>query len=358
MNRKSFKLFANCVIVKGVSLATICDLHRGKVYSIPLPLAEFLENTKNSDTLEDIKEFSQEDKETVQEYLQYLEKNELGFWTDEPERFPDINLQWKSPEHINNTIIEMEKLSCEDIKKITSALISLLCKYVEIRFYKTVDLDKLAFFAKHCHNSVVRSITVFMPLTYGLNIKDVENLSTKYPRIVLFVLHSIKEKDVTLKVDNPKIRVVARTIDHRNHCGIIDPKLFSIKTPVFTESLNHNSCLNKKLSVDIDGNIKNCPSMSKSYGNLKTHNIEEVVKSNDFQKAWGITKEQINVCKDCEFRHVCTDCRAYIENPDDQFSKPLKCGYDPYTNKWEDWSANPLKQKAIKFYSFQGFLKN
>jgi hypothetical protein len=27
-------------------------------------------------------------------------------------------------------------------------------------------------------------------------------------------------------------------------------------------------------------------------------------------------------------------------------------------NKWEDWSRNPLKQEAIKYYSFQEFLKN
>ncbi|NIG32274.1 grasp-with-spasm system SPASM domain peptide maturase, partial [Enterobacter sp. Ap-916] len=31
-------------------------------------------------------------------------------------------------------------------------------------------------------------------------------------------------------------------------------------------------------------------------------------------------------------------------------SKPLKCGYNPYTGEWEEWSINPLKQKAIKYY--------
>ncbi len=358
MSKKSFKLFANCIVVKGASLATICDLHRGKIYSIPLPLAEFLEKTKNGDTLEDVKEFSLEDQETVTEYLQYLEQNELGFWTDEPEKFPDLNLQWKSPEHINNAIIEIEKLDDDDLRKITTALANLLCKFVEIRFYETADLEKLAFFAENCRSSVIRSITVFLPLTSDINTEEIENLSIKYPRIVLFILHSVQEKGTSFKTDNPKIKLVSRTIDHRNHCGIIDPKLFSIKIPVFTESLNHNSCLNKKLSVDIDGNIKNCPSMLKSFGNLKTHSIEEVVKSNDFQKVWGINKEKIDTCKDCEYRHVCTDCRAYVENPDDQFSKPLKCGYNPYTNKWEEWSTNPLKQKAIKFYSFEEFLKN
>lgn len=34
----------------------------------------------------------------------------------------------------------------------------------------------------------------------------------------------------------------------------------------------------------------------------------------------------------------------------DILSKPLKCGYNPYTGEWSDWSTNPLKQKAIEFY--------
>ncbi|WP_109436337.1 grasp-with-spasm system SPASM domain peptide maturase [Aquimarina sp. AU119] len=357
MNKKSFKLFANCIIVKGASLATICDLHRGKVYSIPLPLAEFLEETKNNNTLEDIDSFSQEDQETVQEYLEYLKKNELGFWTDEPEKFPDLNLQWKSPEHINNAIIEMEQLDYVDLKKITTALTNLLCKFIEIRFYKTVDLDKLAFFAENCSKSVIRSITIFLPLTYELDIKEVERLSIKYPRIVLFVVHSAKEKNTVPKTDNSKIQVISRVIDDQNHCGVIDPKLFSIKIPVFTESLKFNSCLNKKLSIDKEGNIKNCPSMLQSYGNIKKDDIETVVKSLDFQKKWGINKDLIKTCKDCEYRRVCTDCRAYVDNPEDQYSKPLKCGYNPYMNTWEEWSTNSLKQNAIKYYGFQAFLK-
>ena len=48
----------------------------------------------------------------------------------------------------------------------------------------------------------------------------------------------------------------------------------------------------------------------------------------------NIKKDQISVCKDCEFRYVCTDCRAYTQNSGDQYSKPLKCNYDPYTATW------------------------
>jgi hypothetical protein len=52
---------------------------------------------------------------------------------------------------------------------------------------------------------------------------------------------------------------------------------------------------------------------------------------------------------------MCSDCRAYVENPNDLYSKPLKCGYDPYTTKWEEWSTHPLKQDAINYYGLGKF---
>jgi SPASM domain peptide maturase of grasp-with-spasm system len=97
--------------------------------------------------------------------------------------------------------------------------------------------------------------------------------------------------------------------------------------------------------------------MSQSFGNIKDTTLEEALSHPDFKKYWNITKDQIEVCKDCEFRHICTDCRAYIEEPENQYSKPLKCGYNPYTNKWEEWSTNPLKQKAIEYYGMQELVK-
>ena len=72
-----------------------------------------------------------------------------------------------------------------------------------------------------------------------------------------------------------------------------------------------------------------------------------------FKEKWGISKDHISVCRDCEFRYACSDCRAYLENPEDAFSKPLKCGYDPYSGKWNEWSENPAKRMAAKLYGIE-----
>ena len=139
-------------------------------------------------------------------------------------------------------------------------------------------------------------------------------------------------------------------------CGKISPELFMINPVFYTASHFHNTCLSRKISVDFDGSIKNCPSMSQSFGNIRDTTLLEALEHPEFKKYWNITKDKVSVCMNCEFRYICTDCRAYLEEPGDSHSKPLKCGYNPYTGEWEEWSTNPLKQKAINYYGMPEIL--
>ena len=93
--------------------------------------------------------------------------------------------------------------------------------------------------------------------------------------------------------------------------------------------------------------------MKDSYGNIRDSSLLEAIQSPGFKEKWGISKDHISVCRDCEFRYACSDCRAYLENPEDAFSKPLKCGYDPYSGKWNEWSENPAKRMAAKLYGME-----
>lgn len=96
--------------------------------------------------------------------------------------------------------------------------------------------------------------------------------------------------------------------------------------------------------------------MKESYGNIRDTTLLEALEKPGFKKYWNINKDQVEVCKDCEFR-IAADCGAYLEDPDNIRSKPLRCGDNPYTCKWEEWSTNPLKQKAIEHYGMQELVK-
>lgn len=134
-------------------------------------------------------------------------------------------------------------------------------------------------------------------------------------------------------------------------CGVINFKDLTFGELNMHNLLkNHNGCLYKKLTIDSYGNIKNCPSIKTHFGHHSKVNIKNFLSDKKFKFLGSIKKDEIEICKDCEFRYNCTDCRAYTEDPENLYSKPLKCGYSPYTNKWEDWSKNPLKSTAIEYY--------
>jgi SPASM domain peptide maturase of grasp-with-spasm system len=103
----------------------------------------------------------------------------------------------------------------------------------------------------------------------------------------------------------------------------------------FMENKLFNSCLNRKISIDENGHIGNCPSMKKKYGNIAEHSLTQVARRNDFKKVWNLNKDMIDTCRDCEFRYICSDCRAYTRDGN-LYAKPVKCGYDPYTGTWND----------------------
>ncbi len=106
--------------------------------------------------------------------------------------------------------------------------------------------------------------------------------------------------------------------------------VISININTIKDSIHVNSCLYKKISVDAKGNIKNCPSSSKILGNIKNESKLQAVDNPSLKELWLINKSLINVCKDCEFRLICIDCRVNIQNPADIYSKPKSCNYDPY----------------------------
>jgi SPASM domain peptide maturase of grasp-with-spasm system len=102
----------------------------------------------------------------------------------------------------------------------------------------------------------------------------------------------------------------------------------------FTEALQFNTCLNRKISICADGEIKACPAIGHSCGNVASVSLEAAARDPVLVQLGGITKDQVAVCRDCEFRYICTDCRAFTAEPGNQYSKPAKCSYDPYSAIW------------------------
>lgn len=359
-NNVFFKLYASCVPVAGAERSVVCDLQRTNIVLIPNILYEILINHENK-SVNDIKAFYNNEADTfIDDYFIFLEESELGFFTNEPQNFPKLDNIWKAPSYITNVIIDISSFSNHNYIKIKNELDELNCKAIEFRIFDEMCINDLINLLEFFKDSRLQHILIIIKYSIQFQELDFDLILTKYPKIVGIVFHTVlntKNDGKSLINTNSKISYTEQNIDSEIHCGVIQTNYFSINIDTFFESNSFNSCLNKKVSIDKYGYIKNCPSMKQNFGKFENTLIADALNHPDFKKYWNVTKDSIDICKDCEFRYICTDCRAYTEQKNDEIeidlSKPLKCGYSPYTNQWSEWSLNPLKQKIILSYGME-----
>lgn len=353
-----FALYSCVFLCRGFKRSLIADSQRHKLHLIPNSMADILEKYETK-TIKKIKKIFRKNNVEIDEYFSFLIENELIFFSQQHKMFPKMNPEWHFPFVISNAIIDIDDDFYQSyIDIVIEQLSDILCKYLQIRIYKELNCFEIDRLLNKFTDTNIESIELVCKNSDSLNNDNLIEMCKKYNKITILTLHSSSQNKTVWRSSN-SVSLIYSTTNHISscfNCGYISHKSFVINIKSYTESLAHNSCLNRKISIDVDGNIKNCPSMSQSFGNIKDTTLREALDHPDFKKYWNVTKDQIAVCKDCEFRYICTDCRAYLENPEDMYSKPLKCGYNPYTCEWEEWSTNPLKQKAIDYYGMRHIL--
>ena len=345
-----FQLFACCVPVRGARRSLLCDLQRQSFQFIPNGLYEILTEQAGK-TIAEIKAvYDHEFDEEIDEYFAFLERHELGFWCRDPDRFPALDLTWETPERITNAILDVDEQSAHDLGKILGELDDLGCKALEVRCFHRATLHELRSILEAARCGRLRSIDLLAGFSPELTPEALVDLARDYRRVSSIVIHSAPEtRTPAPDRTGMALRYRREAIDSPRCCGRIHPGYFAIDVETFAEAQKHNTCLNRKISVDARGEIRNCPSLPRSFGNIRETSLHSALAQRDFAALWSINKDQIAVCKDCEFRYVCTDCRAYLQDAGDLYSKPSKCTYDPYTAAWqtpveEQTSSGPLTE--------------
>jgi len=333
-------LCAHCIPVKGAKRSIIYDLQRQTFDFIPNDLYDFLLKNDKDKISDVFLQYSIADQVIIGEYLDFLIDKEYIFLIenkDELTNFPSMDLHWEIPSIISNAIIDFSDLNIDilNYKKLFQDLESLGCLNIQIRFFSDINQD---FFFQILNDLENHSILyeLIIPFEQRVNEPYYFNLYrtyTKMSSIIVFGVPDVEKFEHTDIYVNLKENIffTNEIISDSSHCGNILSGYFSINVETYTESLKFNSCLNRKLGIDKFGNIKNCPSMTETFGNILNGDLPEIVNSLSFQKIWNVNKDMIDTCKICEFRYMCTDCRAFVENQND---KPLKCSYNPLTCEW------------------------
>lgn len=356
MKDSHFFLRPNIIVTKGANRCLVIDFAKISYQFAPNTLADFIEKHNKLKVGDIISSYESEEKDIAVEYIEWMLSVDIAFLSINQNfvrSIKDWSDKWDSPYSICNCILEISIESYKDTFRIIDTLSSNRVPYLEIRIFESFPFCKLYDLLLKIQDSDIKALVLIIKYTDELNITNIRKKLRLLTVIENIIIHSAKN-DKSVSIHNGITSVTYRSEKLSNICcGRFNTNLFTPNSEFYNESQKYNTCLNRKIAIDQNGEIKNCPSMTKSYGNIKTTTLEEVINKKAFKDLWNIAKDQISICQDCEFRHICTDCRAYLQDPKDIYSKPLKCGYDPYTNKWEEWSTNPLSKAAIKHYELQ-----
>lgn len=320
-----YKLASNCKVIKGYRNSIIIDLQHQKMYRYDNEIINLLFNDVNS-------YFSSVEIEGI---FEELLRNDvfINIDSDDYDNFSKLSLKYEYPAIINNSIIEIDTIKYEVLNTIFNQLNDLLCKHIELRFIVEIGLKKIDSILKLLDTTTIQTADLHIKYYSRLQTSDLINLK-KNKRVHWVVLHSMPEYDINLKqIDG----VVYTTESLDNHsCGVISPFYFSQHINHFTESLKFNTCLNRKICINSNGDIKNCLVFDQVFGNIKNTKLKDVLRDSGFVRFWHIKKDNIETCSKCEFRHLCTDCRAFIKDIHNINSQPSKCFYNPFIGRWPD----------------------
>lgn len=332
---KKIKLFACCIPVKGPVKSIICDIQRNDYDEIPNSLCDLL-MTYDGYSIEEIKtHYPIDEHQIIDEYLDFLQEKQYIFYTETPNSFPPLSLQWDAPQWITNAIIDTDSQSAYSIEDTIAQLSTLRCVALELRFFDPVPFTFIETLLLQTQHSSLRSVSLMICYNTSTDIAAAEALFLLPAPLTNVMFHSHDGKAVTLTLPLPIFTTPVR-VEDETHCGVISPYNFVVNTSLFTESQHFNNCLNRKISVDRQGFIKNCPSCSQTYGHVKDTSLANALEQPKFRQVWAIKKDDIEVCRDCEYRYICVDCRAY-QRPDNlAYGKPVKCQYDPYTATYNE----------------------
>lgn len=331
-NNQYFQFFPCCKIVKGKHRDAIYDFQREEYYLVPHSLTEIIEKSSIHSWKELTAKYMGEGK-TLESYLDFLLEKELGNFGTRIDGIEELNEGFQPGSTITNAILDFDSKTAYDLPCVIRELDDLGCEYAELRHYDSVSPMYLENVLRLFDDTGFRGIEILMPYQEGYDLGYVTGAVKKFPRLRKITFHGSPQPMESVYIhDEVCVIYTTQQITDESSCGVVDEWYMLPKIELYMESQFRNTCLNRKVGIDRKGFIKNCPSLEKHYGKAGETRLGVVVNDPSFQRLWTITKDKIEGCRDCELRHMCQDCRAYISDKDNIYSRPLKCGYTQSNN--------------------------
>lgn len=338
------RLYPNCIPVVGYTNIAFCDLERQCFYLYP---KDQLKVSSSSQVNKKSEEVLLKIEELDKPALTFLTEKKLLLKDEVIAGNPHIKestfYKWKSPSLITNAIVELSNenklLDVTKFRNLLSCLDAMLCKHVFLVLKRFVTLKKMKLLIDCIHRANIQSVQLAIRYQPAFYTDEFGELIIEQSKIQFVIIESSPfEKNIENKIFFTTKKLSAQHIKKQ--------KQFVSNIPLFSESQLHHTYFNRKLFISCTGEIKNAPECTTAVGSIQTiKNPDELIaliKTREFQKYWYVFKDSCEICRDCEFRHVCVDNRVPHQREDGHWYHQQECNYDPYTGKWKEELTAPL----------------
>ena len=313
-------LFADVLQTRGYLRSSLLDTTRFKVH--------FIDNeTSDLFLLSDYKNVA---KNKIEEsFYEILNENELLFDSSNElsEKFPNLLFDWDSPYLISNFVFIF-----------TNKNVDFLLKNNELTFVGNIHVVFNDFYDDKTFKKLIKFLnTQFCDCIEFSLIKKNDSFQKNIFEEKVIGLNKI------VKILNYTDENFDKIFNEPHKYGVSVSKI-NLKISKFSdhyfESKLHHTYFNRKLFIDSNGEIKNAPECLETFGNINEINsvseLKQIISKSDFKKYWFVRKDDTDICKDCEFRHMCVDNRVPIQRKENEWFHELECTYNPYICKWND----------------------
>jgi SPASM domain peptide maturase of grasp-with-spasm system len=299
-----FKIFAHNIPVKGKERSAIYDLQKGEITLIPNILYAIIQDL-NQEPLQDIRhKYAPNNPELFDNYINFLQKKDLGFKTKSPQNFPDLVLEFDVPTEIYTAIIESD-FKEYNLKLLLEALDELLSQNLEIRL-NINDLTQIEVhdFMQLLNNKTFRSIVLILDYRQELWYEDwAISLYEACSKIEKMIIVNCPIRFYSEKYSQ-QILYSTKTLSELGQYK----KRYIVNQNYFTEALLFNPFYNRKICIDNYGNIKNDLRQQESFGSISksrnvTNQLLEILGNESFRERWNASPDTIEELKDSELRY-------------------------------------------------------
>jgi hypothetical protein len=309
----SLKFYSEVKAIRGYASSLIYDMGRSNVTRITNDVFDFLSPCARY-LIDDID----------QELKTYLVENEFVYEYDDfdESHIQEIQLNTEFPSllrlvYLNTT----ELLNLNFVKMINQTLPSILIIRVS-----TIHNSYEYLILEIVNSFFIDRIVFLIEINESNHVSFFENLCSKYNHIFISKLYENDTKhsnynfsnffNYRLKAENDFTFSLVNFIESHSH------NLF-FNGLIFIDTIIEKPEENYAFSLFLDKNDSMTDIVTKHISQLKYISLSKSCKL--------IT----DVCKDCEFRHMCVDNRLPHQRAENEWYHQTECNYNPYIAKWQ-----------------------